>query len=192
MEPHRGKSQCRDVTPRRGWSERRPCEGSVSAAEERRIIAKRAADARWNQADGQEPYPRVTHRGVLTVGEVGLPCFVLADGRRVISGRGMTAAIGMKGRGQGAQRIGEHRSIKPHLSKDLALAISRPILFLGGSPRGNAPSSGFEATVLQELCEALLLARDAGMLQTAQERRYAQYADMLNSSLRAGRDYRTC
>ena len=149
------------------------------SAEERRIIAKRAADARWNQADGQEPYPRVTHRGVLTVGEVGLPCFVLADGRRVISGRGMTAAIGMKGRGQGAQRIGEHRSIKPHLSKDLALAISRPILFLGGSPRGNAPSSGFEATVLQELCEALLLARDAGMLQTAQERRYAQYADML-------------
>jgi len=148
------------------------------SADQRSEIARKAASARWGAADVE--YPKVTHRGVLRIGETELPCFVLDDGRRVISGRGLTAAIGMKGRGQGAQRIGEHRAIKPFLSNDLALAILNPILFVGDSPRGKgAPSSGFEATVLQELCDALLQARDAGELQSAQEHRYAQHADML-------------
>jgi len=143
----------------------------------RKAIAQKAAEARW--AVPSIEYPRATHRGMLNIGSIELPCFVLGDGRRVISGRGMTAAIGMKGRGQGAQRIVEHRTIKPFLGSDLSVAISEPILFVGASPRGNAPSSGFEAVVLQELCEALLSARDAGALQTEQERRYAQFADIL-------------
>lgn len=147
--------------------------------EERKAIAKRAAEARWSGESPGHAYPKATHRGVLTIADVELPCFVLDDGRRVISGRGMTAAIGMKGRGQGAQRIVEHRTIRAFLDNDLANAISEPILFTGASPRGNAPSSGFEAVVLQELCELLLEARDAGALQTEQERRYAQFADML-------------
>src|SRR5436853_7424648 len=78
------------------------------SADERRQIAKRAAEARWNPDGQYEEYPRVTHRGMLSIADMYIPCFVLEDGRRVISGRGMTAAIGMKGRGQGAQRIGEH------------------------------------------------------------------------------------
>ncbi|MGU3384389.1 P63C domain-containing protein [Methylobacterium sp. D53M] len=148
--------------------------------EERKASAKKAADARWGaKPDDGETYPAATHRGVINIGDVELACFILDDGRRVISGRGMTAAIGMKGRGQGAQRIGEHRIIKPFLSKELSEALSNPILFTGASPRGNAPSSGFEATVLQELCEVLLRARDAKALQTEQEIRYAQFADML-------------
>lgn len=150
--------------------------------EKRKEIARKAAEARWGTKEDSQVYPQVTHRGVIEIGDIELPCFILDDGRRVISGRGMTAAIGMKGRGQGAQRIGEHRAIKPFLDNDLALAISEPILFTGASPRGNAPSSGFEAVVLQEICEALLKARDAGALQTEQERRYAQFADILMRS----------
>ncbi|HEV7436802.1 MAG TPA: P63C domain-containing protein [Pseudorhizobium sp.] len=149
--------------------------------EQRKAAARKAAEARWGpkQEEGHPDYPTVTHRGLIKIADVELPCFILDDGRRVISGRGMTAAIGMKGRGQGAQRISEHRAIKPFLDNDLAVAISTPILFTGASPRGNAPSSGFEAIILQELCEVLLRARDAGALQTEQERRYAQFADML-------------
>lgn len=151
------------------------------APTKRSAIASAAAKARWGQRPELDKgeFPAVTHRGMVTIADVELPCFVLDDGRRVISGRGMTAAIGMKGRGQGAQRIGEHRAIKPFLANDLAVTISNPILFVGASPRGNAPSSGFEATVLQEICEALLKARDAGELKTDQEKRYAQFADTL-------------
>src|SRR5262249_44994041 len=141
--------------------------------EERTDIAKKAALARWSNN-----LPRVTHRGILKIANLEIPCFVLNDGRRVLSGRGMTTAIGMKGRGQGIARIAAHRMIKSSGNKDLILAIENPIRFSGGSPRG-VPSDGYEATVLQEICEAILVARDKGELTSEQEIRYGQFADRL-------------
>jgi hypothetical protein len=91
----------------------------------------------------------------------------------------MTAAIGMKGRGQGIARIASHRMLEPVKNNALRMAIQNPIKFIGGSPNVGVPSDGFEATVLQDLCEAILQARDAGLLQTEQEIRYGQFADML-------------
>ena len=144
--------------------------------ERRAEIARAAANARHS---GEQKLPTATHKGVLKIASVEIQCFVLDDGRRVISGRGMTAAIGMKGRGQGIARIGHMKALNLKENNELAVAIGRPILFLGGSPKVGQPSDGFEATVLQDLCEALLLARDAGALKTEQERRYGQFADAL-------------
>lgn len=76
--------------------------------------------------------------GVLHIGDIDIPCFVLEDGTRVISGRGMTKAIGMKGRGQGIQRISTHGTLKPFISKDLAMAMQGPIIFLGVGARETA------------------------------------------------------
>ena len=123
--------------------------------------------------------PIATHKGVLKIGDLQIPCFVLEDGRRVISGRGMTAAIGMKGRGQGVARISSLKVINTFENNSLSVAIKSPIQFTGGSPKVGIPSDGFEATVLQDLCEALLQARDADLLTTEAERRYIQFADML-------------
>src|SRR5450631_1014498 len=75
------------------------------SAQERSAIASKGGKARH-----QPPLPRATHKGMLkVVADLQIACFVLDDGRRVISGRGMTAAIGMKGRGQGIARIAGHR-----------------------------------------------------------------------------------
>jgi hypothetical protein len=146
--------------------------------EQKSEIAKMGAVARWQQrAHGN--LPKATHKGVLKIGDVEIPCFVLDDGRRVISGRGMTAAIGMKGRGQGIARIAGHRMLEGLENSGLPVAIENPIKFTGGSPKVDTPSDGFAATVLQELCEAILNARDAGKLETEQEKRYGQFADML-------------
>src|ERR1017187_10215400 len=61
---------------------------------------------RKNKGGGRPRNPRkATHKGTLKIAGQELPCFVLEDETRVISGRGMTAAIGMKGRGQGTARI---------------------------------------------------------------------------------------
>lgn len=147
-------------------------------AEERSEIAKKGAAARHANR-GTEKLPKATHKGVLKVADTEIPCFVLEDGRRVISGRGMTSAIGMKGRGQGIARIAELKALKAIQNNVLPMAILNPIQFLGGSPKVGVPSDGFEATVLQDLCEALLQARDLGALSTEHERRYAQFADML-------------
>jgi hypothetical protein len=149
-------------------------------AEERRLIAQKAANARWDHQYSK--LPQVTHRGMLKIADVEIPCFVLDDGRRVISGRGMTAAIGMKGRGRGIARIASHRMIESLENNNLAVAIKNPIKFKGGSPKVDAPSDGFEATVLQELCEAILRARDKDLLKTEQELRYGQFAEMLTRS----------
>jgi hypothetical protein len=146
--------------------------------EQRSEIARMGGLAKKAQAAGTK-LPDATHKGTLKIGELVIPCFVLEDGRRVISGRGMTAAIGMKGRGQGIARISTLKVLNSFENNNLALAIKSPIQFFGGSPKVGVPSDGFEATVLQDLCEALLQARDAGLLKTESERRYVQYADML-------------
>lgn len=126
-----------------------------------------------------EKLPRATHRGTLNIGNQEIPCFVLEDGTRVISGRGMTKAIDMRGRGQGVRRIPAHKTLKPFINKELTLAIEKPISFLGYAPNAKRPTHGYEASILVEICEAVLNARDAGVLKTEQEIRYARACDIL-------------
>ena len=126
-----------------------------------------------------DSYPTAQYRGVLPLNGVDIPCFVLDDGRRVISGRGMSKSIGMKGRGPGFSRIASTRSLKLFIPEDLRLAIEEPIRFRGSTSRKSTPTTGFEATILVELCEAILVARDAGALSSEADIRYAQYADLL-------------
>jgi hypothetical protein len=121
---------------------------------------------------------KATHRGILPIGDLQIPCFVLDDGTRVISGRGMTKAIGMKGRGQGVERIATHRTLRAYILDELREALIDPIQFLP-SDRAKRPLPGYEATILLRVCDAILQARDSHVLATDQERRYAQYADTL-------------
>jgi hypothetical protein len=144
--------------------------------ERRKEIADMAVQAKREKAK----LPKATHSGSLELGGVSLACFVLDDGRRVVSGRGLTAAIGMKGRGQGVTRISDHKLIKHYENDKLSVAIESPIKFVGKSPKGDSvPSDGYEATVLQEICEAILTARDLGLVTTKQEARYVAQADVL-------------
>jgi hypothetical protein len=142
---------------------------AMLSKEERSAIARKGGLARQaKKLDGPKP-PHAIYKGVLKVADLEIPCFVLDDGRRVISGRGMTAAIGMRGRGQGIARIQGLKAIKSLENNNLPLAIESPIQFTGNSPKIGETSDGFEATVLQEVCEALLKARDAGALTTEQD-----------------------
>jgi len=145
-------------------------------SEERSNIARKGALAKKNM---DAKIPRATHKGVLQIGDVQIRCFVLDDGRRVISGRGMTSAIGMKGRGQGIARISGLKVLNSFENKELSVAIGNPIKFTGGSPKVDEASDGFEAEILQDLCDALLQGRTAGILTTETELRYAQYSEIL-------------
>ena len=87
----------------------------------------------------------------------------------------MTAAIGMKGRGQGMARIASHRILKSNENNNLVVAINNPIRFTGSGRAG----LGYEATLLQELSEAILSARDLGYLKSEQEIRYGQFSEIL-------------
>lgn len=124
-----------------------------------------------------------THSGTMVLGKDGavIKCFVLKDGRRVISGRGLTEAIGMKGRSIGAKRILGMSRITEYLPEDALENISEPIKFIGKGTLKNEHgyTTGYEATVLLDICEAILEARKNGDLQTEQEFRYAEYCEAL-------------
>ena len=133
------------------------------------------------RAGGRPPKPpKATHKGILHIANVELPCFVLEDGRRVISGRGMTRAIGMKGRGQGIARIEALLQRKGSVNNELVLAIKTPLVIDSGAP---VPTQGYEAETLVQLCEAVLDARDAKLLTTTQEQRYGDACYMMTRAL---------
>lgn len=145
-------------------------------AEERREIAAVGAQARWAKADpARESLPRAicgsTDRP-LTIGEIQLPCYVLNDERRVLTLTGMSHALSMAIGGsmvKGLNRLELFISrdrIKPFVSKELADSIHSPIIFITSS---GGKAYGYEAEVLVELCEAVLAAREAKVLQTQQE-----------------------
>lgn len=116
------------------------------------------------------------YSGELKIGEIQMSCFVTAEGERYISGRSMTSAIGMKGRGQGMARISSHQALKPFINNALFMAIQNPVEIVGRTPR---PVHGHRAEILADICDVLLEARKRGALRTEQEIRYGDYAEML-------------
>lgn len=104
---------------------------------------------------------------VTTVGDTEIECYVLADGTRIVSTRGMSKALGRawegrKGGGKLPSFLGA-ANIKPFVSNDL-LAVLNPIEFKARSSR----AAGFRAELLPMVCEAYLKARDANALRSHQ------------------------
>lgn len=140
--------------------------------EERREIARKAAEARWAGSD--EAVVRATHGSPdrpLTIGDIEIPCYVLEDGRRVIVQRGMMTALDMRqgtaGRGGGDRlaKFAATKSISPFVNDELRGMINNPIRF-----RANGSMAyGYEATIIADMCDAVLKAREAGDLHYQQE-----------------------
>ena len=105
------------------------------------------------------------------IGDIEIPCYVLEDATRVLSQSGMFSGLGLARRGLvpvegGAQlpRFAASKSIKPFISSDLLGGLTKPIRF----KRGGSLAYGFPATILADICEAVLEARDSGSLDHQQ------------------------
>lgn len=136
--------------------------------EDRKIVARSGAAARW---DKLRAIPKATFGSAerpLKIGPVEIPCYVLDDGRRVLSLGGMVKALGMSiggaGSGEG-DRLGKFaagKAISPFFSSELISRMAEPIMFR--APSGGTVATGYEATILTEICEVVLSARQAGAL----------------------------
>jgi hypothetical protein len=136
--------------------------------EERSEIARRAAEARWSGA------LEATHFGSIHIGEVALDAAVLSDGRRVLSQRGVDKALGRKAGGSDWKRLRSSagnlpvflapQNIQPFISTELALPVSTPIVY----KVKNLIAYGVEASLLPQICDVWLKARDAGALVPSQ------------------------
>jgi len=131
-------------------------------------IGKKGAQGRWA--------PKATHEGVLHVGEVSLPCYNLPDGRRVFSNGGMLDALSLS-RGSnpklGRDRLANFimgKAISRFISAHLAGVIHSPFPFRSKS--GGTEAHGYEATILPDLCGAVIQAALKGALQ-------AQHKDII-------------
>lgn len=152
---------------------------SALTPDERREIARRASRARWAKA-GKDPGPEADEefdllaplippapsekpysmfQGVVAIGSIELQCHVLNDGRRVLTQREVVRAI------SGGRRSGSYLQNIPGF--DVASLPDRVIHFT--VPGGPQVNHGFAATLLIEVCEAYLRARDDGLLRPNQE-----------------------
>jgi hypothetical protein len=134
--------------------------------EERTEIARDAAYSRWQ-------LPKAVFGGPdrpIQIGETKLPCFVLDDGRRVLSTWGMLDTLNIA-RG-GAMKRGMSRLelfisgklIKPYISNDLYERVRNPIKF----KTGKAIAYGYTSDTLIDIAEAVIRADLDGVLQTQQ------------------------
>lgn len=153
--------------------------------EERSKIAKRAADARWQEKQAVCGSPERP----LRIGDQEIPCYVLEDGTRVLTQGGFLEALGRHPKAntrpeeleEGGGRVPpllQGKALKPFISAEL-LEKSKPIVFR--TPQG-ARASGYRAETLPELCNVYLSAREAGILPKNQEH-VARQAEILVRAL---------
>lgn len=139
--------------------------------ERRSAIAKAAAAARW----ANETVLKATHESgehPLSISGKQIPCYVLEDGRRVLSLGGMVRAfdmsIGGAGNRQGDRlvKFATGRALSPFVPAELINRMNEPVRFR--APTGGFVATGYEATILPDLCDAVLEARKAGALRKDQ------------------------
>jgi hypothetical protein len=135
--------------------------------EQRVEIARDAANSRWG-------LPKAAFGGPdrpLKIGNTELPCYVLEDGRRVLSALGMQDTLSIA-RG-GAMKRGLSRLelfisgkiIKPYISNGLYDRVCNPIKF----KTGKAVAYGYTSDTLIDLAEAVIRADLDGVLMTQQK-----------------------
>jgi hypothetical protein len=138
--------------------------------EERREIARIAAEKRWGNKSPQ--LPKETHEGILKIADREIPVSVLDNGTRVFSITGLNRAIGSRMKGGGRSGIDGSFQLPPFLAKaslrsfisnDLLVPLMSPLLYK--PKQGGRAAVGYEATILPQICEVILDAAKAGVLR---------------------------
>lgn len=148
-----------------------PETSSSSSTSEGRAPEVRPRPTLSRQSPAHMPVLKATHGSPerpLRIGDIAIPCYVLENGQRVIAENGLITAMNM-GRGGTGYRLGNFamgKSIYPFVPPALEQAITHPIRFK--PPQGKI-AYGYEATVLADMCQAVLEARKSGVLRPSQQ-----------------------
>jgi hypothetical protein len=106
---------------------------------------------------------KIIHEGEITLGEMTIPCYVLEDGTRVLSGRGLQEALKMVDveedskptSGARLNRYLEQKSLEPYIYNKKEQGHYDPLICYQGAKKIN----GYEATILADICDSFLEAR---------------------------------
>lgn len=147
----------------------------------RKDIAKKAAAVRWSRQIKEATHGSDDHP--LRIGDVEIGCYVLEDETRVLSQRGLQSGLGMStgGGSRGGQKLAEFLedlSQKGVDCKPLLARIRNPIFFRP-KRRGGGVIYGYEATVLADICDAVLAARKKGGVLQPNQVHIAEQCEIL-------------
>ena len=152
--------------------------------EERSRIAREGAIAKRDMPVAEFGSPDKPIR----IADIEVPCYVLKDGRRVISMKGMLETLNLPQGGSeipGVNRLvlfASRNRINPFISNDLHEGLRNPIKF----KIGRNTAYGFTSDTLIEIAEAVVRADDAGVLQVQQARIAKQCRAIIASLTRVG------
>ena len=131
----------------------------------------------------------VKYRGELDLNGTKIPCYVLGNGTRVISGRGMQEALKMVDTEDGKQTAGtrlvrylNQKSLNPFISKYIELDHLSPLVC---NDNGKV-LHGYKATALADICDAFLEARKHVTLSSRQAIIAAQCEILMRAFARLG------
>ena len=143
---------------------------------------KEEATEQDNQSGGKR-IPTAIFSGVLELDEAELPCYVLDDGRRVFSTRGVLKSLTYSEAGK-ARQFMENKSIMPYLKgngepnssrgKDIEL-----ITFDTGASGFASTAQGLDVEQFMDICHAYSEAFDAGVLPTGKQEEVARRANAI-------------
>jgi hypothetical protein len=154
--------------------------------QERKAIAERAAAARWGRA------LMATNRGnFLEEFGVDVDCYVLDDAMKtaVISQTGMGKAIGLSARGNALPRFLASVAMAGSVGAELSEKLKNPLKFQWGSGGADMPTIevfGYDATILIDVCKAIVQADADGKLKPQQKKLSAQAATIIAASAKSG------
>jgi hypothetical protein len=156
---------------------------NILTGEERSEIARKAVQARWAKKKGPLPVsieqvsrdlvkppkkgvmtnpeglPIALFRGTLPIGAAKFPVYVLDNGKRVMAQREVVRALTGQGHGDISRYI-QSASLREFIDSEAILTKAIRFVISGTQFTGN----GFEATLLLDICDAYLRAREAGRL----------------------------
>ncbi len=135
--------------------------------------ARRAAKGRWEKEREVADAVCGSPDQRLRIGDVELECYVLEDGRRVLTQATVLSALGRHRRAKSPRErnadlppILQGKAIEPFIPESV-YEKAKPITF---APPTGGRASGYNAELLPEICEVYLRAREGKALTTAQQR----------------------
>lgn len=169
---------------------------SVLTADERKAISRKAIMTRWAKQKGVsvEEFEQVSDlldtpvntkqksiksnlpislfQGKLKIGDADFICYVLDNGKRVLTQREVVRLFTGHAKGN-LDRYLKAGNLQPYIDKDLISQSERFAL-----PGSHIQSNGFEATLILDICDAYLKAREDGELFESQEL-FARQAEII-------------
>ena len=146
---------------------------------------KKAALARW----GNRPIQAMRKGNFQKEFGIDVDCYVLDDEQKtpVISQSGMGEALGLSPRGNAFPRFLESKAMAESVGAELRLKLSQPLKFQWGTGGAEQPPSiinGFDATLLIDICAAIVKAEPK---LASQQKHIAKQAHVIQgASAKAG------